>query len=132
MAQRRMFSLSIVDTDRFLSLPVGAQCLYFHLGMRADDDGFVAAPRKIMSFVACTEDDFRILIAKEFVIPFKSGVCVIRDWKENNYIQKDRYHPTRYQTEMQALSIGPNGTYFPKSGPCIQDGYRMDTEVRLG
>lgn len=132
MAQRRMFSLAVVDTDRFLSLPVGAQCLYFHLGMRADDDGFVASPRKIMSFVTCTEDDFRILIAKGFVIPFESGVCVIRDWKENNYIQKDRYHPTRYQAEMGALSIGPNGTYFPKTGPCIQDGYRMDTEVRLG
>lgn len=132
MAQRRMFSLAVVDTDRFLSLPVGAQCLYFHLGMRADDDGFVASPRKIMSFVACTEDDFRILIAKGFVIPFDSGVCVIRDWKENNYIQKDRYHPTRYHVEMESLSIGPNGTYFPRNGLCIQDGYRMDTEVRLG
>ena len=125
-----MFSLAIVDTDRFLSLPVGAQCLYFHLGMRADDDGFVASPRKIMSFVACTDDDFRILIAKGFVIPFESGVCVIRDWKENNYIQKGRYHPTRYLAEKQTLSIGPNGTYFPKTEPCIQDGYRSVTPHR--
>lgn len=128
MAQRRMFSLSVVDTDRFLTLPVGAQCLYFHLGMRADDDGFVSSPRKIMSFVTCSEDDFSILIAKGFVIPFDSGVCVIRDWKENNYIQKDRYHPTRYVTEKQTLSIGPTGVYFTENDPtytrCIQNGYR--------
>ena len=128
MAQRRMFSLSVVDTDRFLTLPVGAQCLYFHLGMRADDDGFVSSPRKIMSFVTCSEDDFSILIAKGFVIPFDSGVCVIRDWKENNYSQTDRYHPTRYVTEKQSLSIGPTGVYFTENDPaytrCIQNGYR--------
>lgn len=127
MAQRRMFSLTVVDTDRFLSLPVGAQCLYFHLGMRADDDGFVSSPRKIMSFVTCTEDDFRLLIAKGFVIPFQSGVCVIRDWKENNYIQKDRYHPTRYQAEKQSLSIGSNGAYIAENDRCIHGVYSLDT-----
>lgn len=132
MAQRRMFSLAVVDTDRFLSLPVGAQCLYFHLGMRADDDGFVSSPRKIMSFVTCTEDDFRLLIAKGFVIPFQSGVCVIRDWKVNNYIQRDRYSPTQYFAEKQALSIGPNGAYLTDNDQCIQSGYMMDTQVRLG
>ena len=127
MAQRRMFSLSVVDTDRFLSLPVGAQCLYFHLGMRADDDGFVSSPRKIMSFVTCTEDDFRLLVAKGFVIPFQSGVCVIRDWRENNYIQKDRYHPTRYQAEKQSLSIGSSGAYIAENDRRIQGVYGLDT-----
>lgn len=127
MAQRRMFSLAVVDTDRFLSLPVGAQCLYFHLGMRADDDGFVSSPRKIMSFVACADDDFMLLVAKGFVIPFQSGVCVIRDWRINNYIQRDRYNPTRYLTEKQTLSIDQTGTYFTEKDRCIQPGYSMDT-----
>ena len=99
MAQRRMFSLSVVDTDSFLSLPVSAQNLYFHFGMRADDDGFVASPKKIMSFVKSTEDDFRILVVKGYIIPFKSGVCVIREWKINNYM------PYGLLTVNQALEI---------------------------
>ena len=80
-----------------------------------------------MSFVTCTEDDFRLLIAKGFVIPFQSGVCVIRDWRENNYIQKDRYHPTRYQTEKQSLSIGSNGAYIAENDRCMHGVYGLDT-----
>lgn len=91
-----MFSLDVVDTDLFLDLPASSQNLYFHLGMRADDDGFVASPKKITAMVNCSADDLKLLIAKGFVIPFPSGVCVIREWKVNNYIQKDRYTPTRY------------------------------------
>ena len=133
MAQRRMFSLSVVDTDSFLSLPVSAQNLYFHFGMRADDDGFVASPKKIMSFVKSTEDDFSILVAKGYIIPFKSGVCVIREWRINNYIQKDRYTETRYLEEKNQIYAGFDRAYILRADPnppCIQNGY--SDKVRLG
>ena len=96
MAKRRMFSLDVVDTDAFLDLPASSQSLYFHLGIRADDDGFVSSPRRITAMVSASADDLKLLAAKGFVIPFQSGVCVIRDWRINNYIQKDRYSPTIY------------------------------------
>lgn len=94
MAKRRMFSLDVVDTDSFLDLPASSQSLYFHLGMRADDDGFVSSPKRITAMVGAAGDDLKLLIAKGFVIPFESGVCVIRDWRVNNYIQRDRYTPS--------------------------------------
>ena len=94
MAKRRMFSLDVVDTDAFLDLPASSQSLYFHLGIRADDDGFVSSPRRITAMVSASADDLKLLAAKGFVIPFQSGVCVIRDCRINNYIQKDRYSPT--------------------------------------
>lgn len=103
MAQRRMFSLEIVDTDDFLELSATTQNLYFHLGMRADDDGFVSNPKKITKMVNCTPGDMEQLIAKGYIIPFESGIVVIKDWKVNNYIQKDRYTPTRYLKEKENL-----------------------------
>lgn len=111
MAQRRMFSLEVVDTDLFLDMPASSQALYFHLSMRSDDDGFCASPRKIAMLVNCSTDDLKLLIAKRFVIPFESGVCVIRDWRVNNYIQRDRYHETRYQSEKQRLFLTDSGSY---------------------
>lgn len=132
MAQRRMFSLEVVDTDNFLDLPTSSQCLYFHLGMRADDDGFVAAPKKIMNITGCSPDDMKLLITKGFVIPFDTGVCVIREWKVNNYIQKDRYHETRYLHEKSQLQQADSGGYMLVSEGCIQNVYSLDTEVRLG
>lgn len=131
MAQRRMFSLEVVDTDAFLDLPASSQNLYFHLGMRADDDGFIGAPRRITAMVNCSADDLKLLIAKKFVIPFESGVCVIRDWKINNYIQKDRYHQTRYLNEKQLLAVEASGSYSYVDTPCIQNVSRLDTQVRL-
>ena len=126
MAQRRMFSLTVVDTDNFLSMPVSAQNLYFHFGMRADDDGFVSSPKKIMSFVKSSEDDFKLLAAKGYIIPFKSGVCVIREWKINNYIQSDRYHETRYLAEKEQIFAGIDRAYALRSEAkkpfCIQAG----------
>ncbi len=104
MANRRMFSLNIVDTDLFLDMPASTQNLYFHLGMRADDDGFVSSPKKITAMVNCSADDLNLLILKGYVIPFDSGVCVIRDWKIHNYIQKDRYHETTYLGEKSMLN----------------------------
>lgn len=131
MAQRRMFSLEVVDTDLFLDLPASSQSLYFHLGMRADDDGFVSNPRKITAMVNCSLDDLRLLMSKQFVIPFDSGVCVIRDWKTNNYIQKDRYHPSRYVEEKKRLALAETGTYTLLDTPCVQNVSILDTEVRL-
>ena len=109
MAKRRMFSLDVVDTDAFLDLPASSQSLYFHLGMRADDDGFISSPKRITSMINASGDDLRLLIAKGFVIPFESGVCVIRDWRVNNYIQRDRYTPTLYRDEKHLLSVERNG-----------------------
>lgn len=148
MAQRRMFSMKIIDTDHFLDMPTSTQLLYFHLSMRADDDGFIASPKKIMKIAGCSDDDMKLLIAKGFVIPFESGVCVIKHWRIHNYIQTDRYNETMYKKEKAKL-ISDNGTYHLHVQPeliesventddynldtkCIHDGYEMDTQVRLG
>lgn len=103
MAAKRMFSIDVVDTDKFLDMPVSTQALYFHFGMRADDDGFVASPRKIVKIANCTNDDLKVLISKGYVIPFQSGVIVITDWKTNNFIRSDRYKATKYQEEFEQL-----------------------------
>ena len=132
MAKRRMFSLDVVDTDAFLDLPASSQSLYFHLGMRADDDGFISSPRRIASTVNASADDLKLLIAKGFIIPFASGVCVVRDWRINNYIQRDRYSPTLYTEEKSQLEASENGRYLPTDTRCIQNVSKMDTQVRLG
>ena len=111
MAHKRMFSLSVVDTDKFLEMSACTQLLYFHLGMRADDDGFVASPKRILRTVGCAEDDLKLLIAKGYIIPFETGVCVITDWHQNNYLRKDRYTPTIYLAEKSELSMLLNGSY---------------------
>lgn len=110
MANKRMFSLDVVNTDLFLDMPTSTQNLYFHLGMRADDDGFVASPKQVMKLVNCTADDMRILASKGYVIPFETGVIVICHWKQNNYIRSDRYHQTKYIAEKQQLQES-NGIY---------------------
>lgn len=111
MAQRRMFSLKVVDTDRFLDMPASAQALYFHLGMRADDDGFVDSPKKITSFVGGKADDLKLLASKNFIIPFQSGVCVITDWKQNNQVRHDRYTETLYLEEKRQLETNEINVY---------------------
>ncbi len=106
MANKRMFSTDIVDTDKFLEMPISTQGLYFHLGMRADDDGFVSSPKKIVKLVNCTEDDLNNLFSNDYVIPFDSGVVVISDWYiNNNKIKSDRYKETRYKAEFAKLSL---------------------------
>ena len=131
MAKRRMFSNDIIDTDMFLEMPATAQLLYFHLAMRADDDGFVSAPKRILRLTGSSEGDLRVLFERDFVIPFSSGICVIKHWKIHNYIQSDRYHETIYKDEKLMLQQDTNGVYKMDT-ECLQDGYRMDTEVRLG
>ncbi len=131
MAKRRMFSRDVIDTDHFLEMPMTAQVLYFHLALRADDDGFVASPKRIMRLIGVGEDDMKILVAKSFIIPFETGICVIRHWKIHNYIQKDRYSPTTYQEEFNMLKENTNRTYDLDT-ECIQSGYILDTQDRLG
>lgn len=111
MAEKRMFSKKIIDTDWFMDMPATTQNLYFHLSMRADDDGFVASPKRIIKLVGASEDDYKLLIAKAFVIPFESGVCVITDWRINNYLRSDRYTSTIYTEEKEKLIINDKGKY---------------------
>ena len=111
MAQKRMFSLSVVDTDKFLEMPISARLLYYELGMRADDDGFIGNWKKILLFTGLKEDDLKILIAKQFIILFDTGVIVIKHWRMNNYLQKDRTKPTIYQEELKQLGLDNNNVY---------------------
>ena len=111
MAQRRMFTLKIVDTDAFLDMPTSTQNLYFHLGMRADDEGFIGNIKRIMKMVGSSDDDKRILIAKRFLIEFESGVVVIKHWKMNNYLQSDRVQETSYLKEKSMLYLKDNNSY---------------------
>ncbi len=111
MAERRMFSKTVIDSDCFLDMPLTAQALYFHLAMRADDDGFVNNPKSIMRNVCCKDDDLKMLIAKKFIIAFESGIVVIRHWKIHNYIRKDRYSPTKNQEEMEQITLQKDGQY---------------------
>lgn len=138
MAQRRMMSKKIIDTDVFLSMPATSQNLYFHFLLRADDDGFIGNPKTIMRMVGASEDDIKVLIAKKFLIPFETGILVIRHWKIHNYIQNDRYQPTQYVAEKEQLSTTENGEYYvthsestmyPK---CIQNVSKMDTQDSIG
>lgn len=127
-----MFAKSIIDSDLFLDMPQSAQCLYFHLAMRADDDGFVNSPKKIQRMIGASEDDCRILVAKQFLIPFDTGVVVIRHWRIHNYIQKDRYKETIYQGEKSSLSQDSTGAYEFLDTQCIHDVSVLDSQVRLG
>ena len=97
MAERRMFAKTIIDSDAFLEMPLSTQSLYFHLSMRADDDGFVNNPKRIQKMIGASDDDLKLLIAKSFILIFESGVIVIKHWRINNYIRNDRYHETVYQ-----------------------------------
>lgn len=132
MAERRMFAKTIIDSDAFLDMPLSTQALYFHLSMRADDDGFINNPRKIQRMIGANDDDFKLLIAKRFIILFDSGVIAIKHWKIHNYIQKDRYKETVYKDEKSMLTLKENNAYTVMDAPCIQDGYSSDTQCRLG
>lgn len=127
MAERRMFAKTIIDSDAFIDMPLSTHALYFHLSMRADDDGFINNPKKIQRMVGASEDDLKLLIAKNFIIPFESGIVVIKHWKIHNYIRNDRYKPTMYQEEKELLEEKENKAYTLG----IPDGYQMDTQVRL-
>lgn len=131
MAERRMFAKTIIDSDAFLDMPHSTQLLYFHLSMRADDDGFINNPKNIMRMIGCKEDDIKILIMKKFLLPFESGVVVIKHWLVHNYIQKDRYRETKYKDEKSLLKLDENKAYTMMDTKCIQDVSKVDTQVRL-
>ena len=128
MAERRMFAKTIIDSDAFLDMPLSAQALYFHLSMRADDDGFVNNPKKIQRMVGASDDDCKLLILKRFILTFESGVIVIKHWKIHNYIQKDRYKETVYLKEKSELTIDENNSYTER----IQNVSNLDTQVSIG
>ncbi len=128
MAQRRMVSLKVTDTDVFLDMPLSTQALYFHLITRADDDGFFGNPKKIMRMINCSEDDLKILMAKEFVIPFEDGICVIKHWKIHNLIRSDRYTETIYKEEKASLKEDHNKVYIPNVIPNVN---QLDTQSRI-
>ena len=132
MAERRMFAKTIIDSDAFLDMPLSTQALYFHLSMRADDEGFINNPKKIQRMIGASDDDLKVLIVKNFIIPFESGIVVIKHWRIHNYIQNDRFKPTVYSDERSMLQVKENKAYTLSDAPCIQDGYTMDAQVSIG
>ena len=141
-----MFSQKIIDSDAFLDMPLSTQSLYFHLNMRADDDGFINNPKKIQRMIGASDDDLRVLMAKRFVLSFDSGVIVIKHWRMHNTLQKDRYKPTQYQEEYSTLLIKKNRSYTDRDSDsdseclqlgnsletdCIQSGNKVDTQYSI-
>lgn len=132
MAQRRMFSKKITETDKFLEMPLSSQALYFHLSMGADDEGFIDRAKTIQRTIGASDDDMKLLIAKGFLIPFESGVVVIRHWRIHNFIQSDRFQSTIYQKEKSQLEFDSSKTAQLKAPEqWIQNGSEVDPQVRL-
>lgn len=145
MANRRMLTKKITNSDAFTEMPLSAQALYLHLNMEADDDGFVNAPKRVQRMIGASDDDLKLLIAKRFILVFESGIIVIKHWKMHNYIQKDRYTTTQYQEELAQLAIKDDGSYTELTNveistipedvtkmdtECIQNGYILYPQVR--
>ena len=139
MAEKRMFSKQIIDSDAFLEMPLSTQALYFHLSMRADDDGFLNNAKKVMKIIGANQNDYDLLVAKSFIIQFSDGICVIKHWRIKYYLRKDRYTETIYQEEKAMLTMQPNGRYslkdsiremddFPVGIPLVD---RSDTQNRI-
>jgi hypothetical protein len=134
MAERRMFAKTIIDSDVFLDMPLSTQALYFHLAMRADDDGFINNPKKIMRMIGAAQNELEILLAKRYLLAFDSGIVVIKHWCIHNYIAKDRYHETKYLEEKSTLKKQDNKAYTE----CIHDvdmpytgGIQSDDPVKV-
>lgn len=135
-----MFSKKITDTDTFMDLPLSSQALYFHLNMHADDDGFISNANTIVRMTGASTDDFKLLVVKQFLLTFETGVVVVKDWRIHNYIRSDRYTKTVYNDEKEQLGTDGNGRYIKDVKAMstngipdvIPDGYQMDTQVRLG
>lgn len=141
MAERRMFAKTIIDSDVFLEMPLSTQALYFHLAMRADDEGFLNNPKRILRTIGAAEDDLRVLIARNFILIFETGIIVIRHWKVHNYIQADRFKKTSCIEERALISVSDNVYSLDTEciqdvskldTKCIQDAYSLDTQVSLG
>ena len=134
MAEKRMFTQKIIDSDPFLDMPLSTQALYFHLNMRADDDGFINNPKRIQRTIGASDDDLKLLILKRFVIGFENGVIVIKHWRMHNTLRKDRYNPTQYQDELAQLDVKDNNAYTEK---CLAttwqpNGNQMEPQYSIG
>lgn len=127
-----MFAKTIVLSDAFLDMPMSARCLYFTLGMLADDDGFVNAPRSIMRQCGASDDDMKMLIAKKFVLLFESGVIVIKHWRINNYLRNDRYVATKYGDEKAKLNLDENNAYTLSESGIPNSGIPSIGKDRIG
>ena len=141
MAHKRMFSKDITESDAFADMPLSSQALYFHLGMEADDMGFVNNAKKIQRGIGASPDDLNLLIGKRFIIPFDTGVVVIKHWKINNTIKSDRNHGTKYEEELALLDVKPNGAYslknvqpelgFSSSAPRLVQNGSLDIDIDI-
>ena len=138
---RRMFSDEITTSDAFLDMPTESQLLYFHLGMNADDDGFIANTKMTQRILGASDDALKILFAKKFLLAFENGVCVIKHWRINNYIRKDIYKETKYIEQKRRLYIRENGAYsmnptnavaLPPGHFSLQDQFGKDVENEPG
>jgi hypothetical protein len=129
-----MFAKTIIDSDAFLDMPLSAQALYFHLSMRGDDDGFINNPKKIQRMIGCADDDLKLLVVKRFIIPFESGIVVIKHWKIHNYIRGDRKKATAYPEEMAMLTEKENGAYSLLTDNCQSTDSQLTVKCqhRLG
>ena len=127
MAERRMFAKAIIDSDAFLDMPLSTQALYFHLSMRADDEGFVGNPKKIQRMIGASDDDCKLLVMKRFILTFESGIIVIKHWKIHNYIQADRFKETTYLEEKSMLTLDGKKAYTE----CIHDVHALDSQVSI-
>lgn len=137
MAERRMFSKKIIDSDAFLDMPLSTQALYFHLSMRADDEGFIGNPKRIRAMIGASDDDMKLLILKRFILVFDSGVVVIKHWRIHNYINPDRFVPTTYCEEKSSLSFDEKKAYTEATEDAVlqnvlQNGDKMNTQVSIG
>ena len=130
MASKRMFSLSVIDTDAFLEMPCSTQALYFHLCMRADDDGFVGNPKMITRTVGASDDDLKLLIAKRFILTFEDGVIVIKHWRIHNTLSTNRYNETAHLEDKALLRIKPNKAYTFGEGEPLDDRKMIEASKR--
>lgn len=130
MANKRMFTMKICDSDAFLDMPLSAQCLYFHLNMRADDDGFVGNSKRVAKYVGASEDDLKLLIMKRFVLTFDDGVIVIKHWRMHNTLSQNRYHETQYLEEKSMLRLKENGSYSLSDGITLDDTKMIEASTR--
>ena len=129
MAERRMFAKTIIDSDAFIDMPVTARLLYYDLSMRADDDGFVNSPKKIMRMIGASQDDMAMLIMKKFIIPFDNGIVVIKHWRIHNYIRKDMYHETKYKEQKELLALDENNAYTLNYDNTVTNPLQVRDEV---
>ena len=136
MAERRMFTKKIIDSDAFLDMPLSTQALYFHLNMRADDDGFINNPKKIMRMIGASDDDLKVLITKRFIIAFDNGIVVVKHWRMHNLLRKDRYIETQYIEQKNMLLLKENGSYTENENPMATTwqplGNQMATQGSIG